>query len=200
MNMDTVMNYIQSYGHFMIFLFMFFGIVGIPAPEESLVFFIGVLIAQHRMAAVSSASWALLGVFAGMIFAYAGGRLVGYPLLNKFGKYIGVTRERWEKAKHKLENNVNRTILFGFYMPGIRQISPYLAGIANVGVIRFVILSAIGSILWIVPFLLAGFFIGRTFNINPDYVPFIGLLFLAVFIVYVLVKWLRKRKKKRKRL
>ena len=200
MNMDTVMDYIQSYGHFMIFLFMFFGIVGIPAPEESLIFFIGVLIAQHKLAAMSSTTWALLGAFTGMIVAYAGGRFVGYPLLNRFGKYIGVTKERWERAKHKLEKNVNRTILFGFYMPGIRQISPYLAGIANVGAIRFIILSAIGSILWIMPFLLAGYFIGRSFNINPDYVPFIGLVFLAVFIGYVLFKWLGKRKKKRKRL
>jgi len=198
MSMDVVMDYIHQYGYIIIFLFLFFGIVGIPAPEESLIFFIGVLIAQDKLNATLATFCSVGGAFTGMMVAYIGGRFIGYPLLNKFGKYIGLTKERWEKAEQKYRYNVNRTILFGFYMPGIRQISPYFAGIANVGMPRFILLSLLGALLWIMPFLLGGYFIGRSFNVNPEYVPYLGLFFLIIFIAYFLVKWLRKKRRKRK--
>ena len=41
MNIETILHYIDIYGYLIIFLFLFFGIVGIPAPEESLLFLIG---------------------------------------------------------------------------------------------------------------------------------------------------------------
>lgn len=41
--------YVQSYGYVMLFLFLFCGIVGIPAPEESLLFFVGVVIAKNQL-------------------------------------------------------------------------------------------------------------------------------------------------------
>lgn len=200
MSMNAVMDYIQQYGYIIIFVFLFFGIVGIPAPEESLIFFIGVLIAQDKLTGVLAVLCAIGGAFTGMMTAYVGGRFIGYPLLNKFGKYIGVTTERWEKAEHKYRENVNKTIIFGFYMPGIRQISPYFAGIANVGMPRFIVLSFLGAVVWVMPFILAGYFIGRSFNVNPEYVPYLGLLFLVIFISYFFVKWIRSKRSKRKNL
>jgi len=198
MNIDTILHYIELYGYIIIFLFLFFGIVGIPAPEESLIFLIGVLIAQDKLSPVLSTACAIGGAVIGMLVAYIGGRFIGFPLIRKFGKYIGITTERWKKAEHKYKHNVHKTVLFGFYMPGIRQISPYFAGIAKVPIIRFSILSVLGSILWIFPFLLCGYFIGRSFNVDPEYVPYIGVLFLVLFIGYFLFQWIRKKRKKRK--
>lgn len=200
MNTDTIMNYIEGYGYFIIFLFLFFGIVGIPAPEESLIFLIGVLIAQQRLAADKAILSCVSGALIGMLLAYLGGRYVGEPLIQRFGKYVGITRERWHKVEEKYKRNINKTILFGFYMPGVRQISPYFAGIAKVPFWRFSLLSLLGTILWLAPFLVIGYYLGQTFDINPDYVPYIGVLFLLLFIVFVLVKWLRgRREKKNKR-
>ncbi|MFD6442012.1 DedA family protein [Peribacillus sp. NPDC060186] len=132
MNIDTLLGFIDLYGYLIIFLFLFFGIVGVPAPEESLLFLIGVLIVQGKLSFGLAVLCAILGAFIGMLTAYVCGKYVGYPFINKYGKYIGITNERWEKAKNNYMENAKKTIVFGFYIPGIRQISPYFAGISNI--------------------------------------------------------------------
>lgn len=199
MSIDVIINYLHQYGYLIIFAFLFFGIVGIPAPEESLLFLIGLLIAQHRLHAGMSVLSAGGGALSGMLVAYWLGRSIGYPFIYKFGKYAGITQERWKKAEEKYGKNVKKTILFGFYMPGIRQISPYFAGIASVGFWKFMLLSLIGTITWIAPFIVLGYYAGQMFHLNPEYASYLGFVFLLVFLLYILIKWLRIKMQKRKR-
>jgi membrane protein DedA with SNARE-associated domain len=193
MNIETVLHYIEVYGYLVITLSLFFGIVGIPAPEESLLFLIGVLIVHHKLSFGPAVLCAILGAFFGMLTAYVCGKYIGYPFIKKYGKYIGITDERWESAKNKYTKNARKTILLGFYMPGIRQISPYFAGITKVSFWEFFFFSMLGTLLWTVPFMVAGYFAGKVFHINPNYVPYLGLLLLAAFLIYVLFKHFKKR-------
>lgn len=196
MNIEMVLNNIEIYGYIVIVLSLFFGIVGIPAPEESLLFLIGVLIVHHKLSFGPAILCAILGALLGMLTAYICGKYVGYPFIKRYGKYIGVTDKRWENARNKYSGNVQKTILLGFYMPGIRQMSPYFAGITKVPFRRFFTFSLLGTILWIVPFIVAGYYAGKFFNINPANVPYLGVLFLVVFLIYILIKHLKKRKQK----
>ena len=129
-----------------------------------------------------------------MLAAFGFGKYVGHPFINKYGKYVGITRERWNKVQLQFQKNSHKTILFGFYMPGIRQVCPYFAGIAQVPFFQFVLFSLLGTLLWIFPFIAAGYFAGTAFNINPKYVPYIGVFFLFIFVMYVFIKLLRKKK------
>jgi membrane-associated protein len=196
MNIDTVLSYIEVYGYIIITLSLFFGIVGIPAPEESLLFLIGVLIVHHKLSFVPAVLCAILGAFFGMLTAYVLGKYVGYPFIKKYGKYIGITDERWENARNKYTKNVQKTILLGFYMPGIRQISPYFAGITKVLFREFFFFSLLGTLLWTVPFIVAGYYAGKVFNINPANVPYLGVVLLVAFLIYVLIQHFRKKKRK----
>ncbi|AOH53652.1 hypothetical protein ABE28_004760 [Peribacillus muralis] len=196
MNIDTILHFINIYGYLIIFLFLFLGIVGIPAPEESLLFLIGVLIAQHKLSFGPSLSSAFLGAFTGMLAAYVCGKYVGYPFIDKYGKYVGITNERWEKTKINYMENIQKTVIFGFYIPGMRQISPYFAGISRIPFRKFFLLSLLGTFLWTVPFIVAGYYLGNAFNINPQYVPYLGVLFLFIFVFYVTFKYIKRKKQK----
>ncbi|PJN90283.1 DedA family protein [Bacillus sp. mrc49] len=196
MNIDTILHFINIYGYLIIFLFLFLGIVGIPAPEESLLFLIGVLIVQDKLAFGLSVLSAFLGAFIGMLVAYVCGKYVGYPFINKYGKYVGITKERWEKAKINYMENIQKTIVFGFYIPGMRQISPYFAGISNIPFRKFFFLSLLGTFLWTVPFIVAGYYMGNAFNINPEYVPYLGVFFLFIFVLYGTFKYIKRKKQK----
>lgn len=193
MNIETILNYIDIYGYLIIFLFLFCGIIGIPAPEESLLFLIGVLIVQSKLSFGLAVLSAFLGAFIGMLTAFGVGKYLGQPFIKKLGKYVGITSERWGKVENKYRQNVRKTILFGFYMPGIRQISPYFAGITNISFRKFFLFSLIGTLLWTVPFIVVGYYAGKMFHINPEYVPYIGVLFLIVFLVFVLIKYIRNQ-------
>ncbi|MCK1993140.1 DedA family protein [Peribacillus muralis] len=196
MNIDTILHFINIYGYLIIFLFLFLGIVGIPAPEESLLFLIGVLIAQDKLSFPLSVLAAFLGAFLGMLVAYVCGKYVGYPFINKYGKYVGITNERWEKAKRNYMENIQKTIVFGFYIPGMRQISPYFAGISSTPFRDFFLLSLLGTTLWIGPFIVAGYYLGSAFNINPEYVPYLGVFFLIIFVIYGAFKYIKRKKQK----
>ncbi|WP_458413225.1 DedA family protein [Schinkia sp. CFF1] len=188
MSIDAISQAIQAHGYLIIAVFLFFGIVGIPAPEESLLFLVGLLIAHHQLSFGAAVVSSILGAFVGMLTAYGFGKFVGFPFIIKFGKYVGITVERWEKAKNKYSKNVHKTILFGFYMPGIRQISPYFAGISKHPFNKFVAFSLLGTILWVGPYIVAGYYAGNVFRINPEYVPYAGLLLFVIFLAYVFIK------------
>lgn len=158
MNIETFIDYLNMYGYIIIFIFLFFGIVGIPAPEESLLFLIGVSIDQHSLAIVPAGLSAFFGAFSGMFSAYAVGKFIGSPFIHKYGRYVGITEERWDRVINKYRKNARKTIIFGFYMPGIRQISPYFAGMNKIPFLDFLLTSLLGTVLWIFPFILIGYY------------------------------------------
>ncbi|GKV69263.1 membrane protein [Sporosarcina sp. NCCP-2716] len=195
MTIETLTDTVLRYGSLIIFVLLFFGIVGIPSPEESLTFLIGVLIAEHQLSAIPSAAAAVAGAWSGMLTAYAGGRFIGYPLLHKIGRFIGLTKERWEKAEQSFKRRRRRTILFGIFMPGIRQISPYFAGLTKMPFYEFAILGGAASASWVLPFLLAGYFLGRSFDVNPSYVALVGVVFLSIMIGWFIYKKVRAKQR-----
>ena len=87
MNMDTVNQYLDAYGYGVIFIFLFFGIVGIPAPEESLLVLIGILSGQNEERLIYSILTAYAGTFVGMLTAYGAGRFFG-PTVLRYGRFI----------------------------------------------------------------------------------------------------------------
>lgn len=194
MNIQTITHYIEHYGYFVIFLFLFFGIVGIPAPEESLLFLIGVLSVHHQLTLGLAILCSILGAFVGMLTAYLIGKYAGSPMIKKYGKYVGITEDRWEKVSHNYTKNARKTILLGFYMPGIRQISPYFSGIMSIPFQRFFLYSLLGTLLWTIPFIATGYFAGKIFHVNPAFVPYVGVSLLILFFLYVAVKFIKKEK------
>ncbi len=188
MSIDAITQYIGLYGYIILFVCLFFGIVGIPAPEESLLFLTGILISHHQLSMGPALIYTELGAFIGMLVAYACGRYLGTPFINKFGKYIGLTQERWGNIENRYKKSAYKTITFGFYLPGIRQLSPYFAGISKVPFGRFFLFSLLGSVIWTIPIILVGYFTANSININPKYVPYVGVALFVIFIIYVLIK------------
>ena len=197
MNMDTVNHYLDAYGYSVIFIFLFFGIVGIPAPEESLLVLIGILSGQDEERLIYSILTAYAGTLVGMLTAYGVGRFFR-PAVLRYGRFIGLTRERWDRLSSGYMGRINRALFIGFYIPGIRQINPYFAGMKQVPFVHYLVISVVGSALWVAPFVLLGHFAGKSFHINPDVVPYFGFALLVLFLLGVFVKWLkRKRLEKR---
>ncbi|MEH7480535.1 DedA family protein [Neobacillus drentensis] len=194
MNVETIINYINIYGYLVIFLFLFFGIVGIPAPEESLLFLIGVLSYHHKLSIGLAILSSILGAFIGMQTAYLIGKYAGSPFIKKFGKYVGISDDRWEKVSRIYTKNVRKTIVIGFYLPGIRQISPYFAGITNIPFRMFFLFSLLGTLLWTIPFIVGGYYAGKVFHINPDYIPYLGMVFFILFLLFVIRKYIKRKK------
>ncbi|RIJ66665.1 DedA family protein [Rummeliibacillus sp. POC4] len=199
MSIDVITEYINSYGYIILFICLFFGIVGIPAPEESLLFLTGILISHHHLAMGSALVYSELGAFIGMLTAYYFGKYLGKPFIDRFGRHIGLTKEKWSVIENRYKANARKAITFGFYLPGVRQISPYFAGIAHFPFRQFFLFSLIGSVIWTIPIILAGYYTARVIYINPKYVPYLGVFLFVLYLVHLLwKKIIYKNKRKQK--
>jgi membrane-associated protein len=197
MGSDQIIHYIQEYSYFIIFLFLFFGIVGIPSPEESLLFLVGVLAAHGQLSMSWGILFSFLGTFAGMIIGYYAGKFVGFPIINKYGKWVGITEEKAVSFEAQFTKNSSKTLIMGFFMPGLRQVAPYLSGIFSINILRYLVISGAGSLLWSITYILLGWGLGSSFPINPNYVPYLGVGLLVIFLVTSLTRYLRKKRKER---
>ncbi|MEH7368884.1 DedA family protein [Priestia megaterium] len=190
MDLTIISQYIHSYGYIVILLVLFCGIVGIPAPEESFLILLGMFIAKHQLNLYESSLFAFLGVITGMLTAYGLGRYAGTPFFDKYGKYVGLTKEKIEAASGSYHKYGIWTILFGLYIPGLRQISPYMAGISRYPFLLYLLLSVVGSLVWVLSFLILGYYVGDRVHIS-----YIIMGAVAFFVIYLLIK--RKRNRKR---
>ncbi|MEG9295510.1 DedA family protein [Mangrovibacillus sp. Mu-81] len=197
MGSEQIIHYIQMYSYFIIFLFLFCGIVGIPSPEESLLFLIGVLAAHGQLSMLWGIVFSFLGTYTGMIGGYYGGKLIGYPIINKYGKWIGITKDKADDFETQFKRNSSKTLVMGFFMPGLRQVAPYLSGIFSINIMRYLLITCAGSMIWTITYILLGWGLGSSFPINPNYVPYLGVGLLVIFIVSSLARYLRKRRKVR---
>ncbi|REK60092.1 MAG: DedA family protein [Geobacillus sp.] len=194
--MDTgvLFSYVHSYGYAIIFLFLFFGVVGIPAPEESLLFFLGIFIAKQQLLwqYCFMASWC--GVVAGMVIAYGLGRFFGAPFIKRYGKYIGIKEEKWERTKRLFHRHGKWVILFGYYVPGVRQVSPYMAGVIRFPFRSFLLHASVGAAIWTIPIIVVGMLLGRHVKIPLIYFPMFGI---AAFLLFLSGMWVAQRFRKK---
>lgn len=195
MSVDYILGLVEQYGPLVIFICLFFGVVGIPAPEETLVVIIGILIHEHALPACSSIVSAFLGVFCGFLSSYAVGRYAGSSFLYKVTRFLRMSDFKVKAFQEKYEASYKRAILIGLYIPGARQINPYLAGMSNINFIPYLIVSLIGTTIWVVPFMTLGFVTANVVTIKYEYLPLIGIIIGLSFVLYFVIKKQRKSNK-----
>jgi len=102
---------------------------------------------------------ATAGASLGATAAYQVGFYVGRPLVKRFGCYVGLGEPevRWTEAWFAKYGDAGN--LIGHALPGVRSFTSFLAGIARMGVRRYVSFTALGSGIWNVALALAGFYL-----------------------------------------
>ncbi|MGM7636886.1 DedA family protein [Bacillus sp. Hm123] len=191
--METhILDYLSQYGYILLFMIGFFGIVGIPVPEESLFVYIGLLAKQSGIAFIPAWLAIACGAFVGMITSYLLGRKIGKPLLNRYGKYLGVSDERMKKFA--LHWDMRNSLVVGFFIPGIRQFNPYFAGISKFPFLFFTIISVFGSLIWVLIYMLIGFVISSYIDIHPVYLTIAGAVFFIGFVIQLMIKSFKSKR------
>ncbi|MFC4618836.1 DedA family protein [Camelliibacillus cellulosilyticus] len=184
--MEHFQHFIGTYGYIAIFILLVMGIAGVPAPEESMMVFVGITISQGSLNFSYSLLAAFLGTCTGMLLSYTIGFWIGQPFLKRFGKYFGMSGKRWEKATRAFEKYAFWAVAFGFFVPGIRQVNPYMAGISRVAFIPYLIAGTIGAAIWTAVFLSIGYFLGykleALFTFTPKHIA-IGLFALLILFI-----------------
>ena len=179
-----------SWTYLILFLIVFCetGLVVTPfLPGDSLLF------AGGAIAAVSGLSvnflFILLAVAAviGDTVNYAAGKYLGLKVFARF-----IDPRHIEKTHRFFEKYGGKTIVIARFVPIVRTVAPFVAGIGAMSYGKFITYNVAGGIAWVAVCLYAGFFFGNlTFVKNNFSLVILGIIFLS--ILPGIVEYLRHR-------
>lgn len=158
---DHLLGLVFHYSYLGLFAAMALGLFGLPVPDEVLLTAAGFQISQGGM----KLGWTMLAAIAGSVFgmsaSYALGRLLGFPLLRKYGKHFGLTEGRLERHGKLMAKWGQAVILLGYFVPGLRHVTALLSGVGRRPYPAFALYAAMGALLWTSVYELAGSLLGE---------------------------------------
>lgn len=155
---EAFIHLLHQYGSIALFFLLALGIFALPIPDETLLVLSGLLIAQAKLPLVPTLIAAYTGSMFGITLSYILGFFVGKKALFRFGGYIGITHEKMKKVHEWFERFGKWTLLFGYYIPGIRHLTGFASGSAYLKYWEFATFAYTGAIIWVSTFLSIGYF------------------------------------------
>lgn len=191
---------IQAYGfwtYLILFIIIFCetGLVIMPyLPGDSLLFVAGALAGAGILNPEILIITLILAAVLGDTVNYWIGHTTGMKLIEK--KYSLVRRDHLRMTEEYFGKYGGMTIVIARFVPFIRTFAPFLAGVGKMQYRWFLSYNAIGGTLWILAFVLAGYFFGSIPFVqeNFGYVIYaiIGLSFFAVAsIIFGMIRSMR---------
>jgi membrane protein DedA with SNARE-associated domain len=162
---ETILRWVIEYGYIGIFSVLALGIVGAPIPDEGVLAFAGYLVYEGKLLLVPTMAAAFLGSACGITLSYGLGRTVGIYLISKFGHAVHITGDKVTHVYTWYERVGKWGLLFGFYLPGVRHLIGFGAGIAQLPAPTFALFAFTGAFIWSVTFVGAGYFLGREWTL-----------------------------------
>jgi membrane protein DedA with SNARE-associated domain len=142
---------------------------------------------------------ATVGSLAGALVGYAIGAWGGRPLLDRYGRYVGIGAEDLDRADRWFERWGSWAVFLGRMVPLVRTFVSYPAGISRMPMGRFMLFSALGSLPWNAALILAGFAVGERYpEIEAALKPFEYVIYVVVLVgVAALIarRWIGKRRR-----
>ncbi len=162
---ERLLPILQEYGLLAIFITMALESACIPIPSEIVVPYGGVLAAQGHVHLWQVVVVATAANLAGSLAAYAAGRYGGRAFIERYGKYLLISRHHLHKADEWFERRGELTVLLTRLMPGIRTFISVPAGVSRMHIGRFVAYSTAGAIPWNLGLALAGWYFGSNWAV-----------------------------------
>jgi membrane-associated protein len=184
---------IQAYGfwtYLILFAIIFCetGFVVMPfLPGDSLLFVAGALAGTGFLNPELLIVSLIIAAVLGDTVNYWIGHTVGMSLLER--KYCVIRRDHLEKTEEYFQKYGGLTIVIARFVPFIRSFAPFLAGVGKMSYRWFITYNVVGGALWVLLFVLAGYFFGNLpivqENFNYVIYAIIALSLLAVASIIV---------------
>lgn len=190
---------IHQYGYLAVFGLIFLEDFGVPSPGELTLIGTSVIAAEKGLNISFVLILAWLGAVAGDNIGFMIGHFGGIRLLEKYGRFVGLSREKLIYTRDFFNRWGGSVVIFARFVEILRQLNGIIAGSLGMSWKHFFVFNAVGASLWVAFWGLGTYFLGQVFFL---YLPMIikgsyalGALTIVGLIVIGGVWWVRKRKK-----
>jgi membrane protein DedA with SNARE-associated domain len=181
-----IIKVISTLGYAGVALLMAIESACIPLPSEVIMPFSGYLVYTGRFNLWLVAVAGAVGCVVGSLVAYWVGMYGGRPFIEKYGRYILVSRRDLDLADRWFGRYGEIIIFASRLLPVVRTFIAFPAGVARMNVPRFILYTFLGSLPWCLGLAYVGQLLGAEWDKNEalkawfhrfDFV--IGLVILA---------------------
>jgi membrane protein DedA with SNARE-associated domain len=186
---------IAHFGYFGIIFVLIGGIVGLPIPDEVLLTYVGYKVFQGTISYIPTLLSAFVGAIGGISLSYYIGYKFGLLLIKKFGSKIHITEEKINRTQKLFLKIGPVLILVGFFIPGVRHLTAYVAALNRFPFRKFAAYAYTGAFLWAFTFITLGRKLGENWGIVDFYVSKYSMLLIVLIIILSVILYLFWRKR-----
>jgi membrane protein DedA with SNARE-associated domain len=180
-----VESFLVQAGYGALILFAFLQGCCIPIPSEITFGFAGVLAYQGHLNLALVIILGTLAELAGSFVSYGVGRVAERPVIEKFGRYVLITKSDLDRAERFLAGRGGWAIPLGRVLPLVRSFTSLVAGFAGVPPLRFGVLSLIGTVIYAATVASIGYAVGSAWHRVTHDLSQAGYIIAAVVVVAV---------------
>lgn len=177
---------INNYGfetYLILFLIIFLetGLVVTPfLPGDSLIFAAAAFAAMGMLNICVLVGILMVAAILGDTANYEIGRVFGNKLIKIGGGKL-IKKEHIDKTNEFYEKHGGKTIIFARFIPIVRTLAPFVAGIGKMNYRTFISFNALGGILWVLGVSALGYFFGNISIVKENFeLVVIGIIVLSI--------------------
>jgi membrane-associated protein len=169
-------------------------LIGFFLPGDSLMFTVGVVAGAGKLDIVLVNLVMMAAAIIGDGVGYALGRRTGPHIFNRPNSRF-FHQEHLQRTKAFYEKHGGKTIIYARFIPILRTFAPFVAGVAEMGYIRFLSFNIFGGIGWVFALTMLGYALGNVPVVRQHFEKAVLLIiFISVLpIVFEVYKARRKR-------
>jgi membrane protein DedA with SNARE-associated domain len=184
-----VITTIDYTGYFGVWFLMALESCGIPMPSEVIMPFAGFLVFDGKMNFWLIVIAGTLGNLVGSWLAYWIGSVGGRPLIEKYGKYILISKHDLDLADKWFKKYGDWTVFFGRLLPVVRTYISFPAGIAKMDFKKFSVYTTLGALPWTAVFAWLGVKMGANWELIREKLHTFDMT-IAVVVVLVIALYI----------
>jgi membrane protein DedA with SNARE-associated domain len=144
----TWFGWVRDWHYLGVFLLMAMESSVLPVPSELVIPPAAYWAAQGEMSMPGVVIAGTAGSYFGAMVMYVGSRLLGRPLVVRYGKFILISPAKLEQAERFLVRYETGGVFFARLLPVIRHLIGIPAGIVRMKPMPYSVMTIIGSAVW----------------------------------------------------
>ncbi len=166
-----ILEWLTGLGHWGIMLGLMIEVI----PSEIVLSYGGFLVSQGKVSFALAVVFGTIGGVIAQIFVYWIGRYGGRPFLEKYGKYLLISKKHIDLSEEWFNKYGGGVIFTARFIPVVRHAISIPAGIARMSLTRFTVLTTLAVIPWSVFFIWLGMALGDQWkHIDEKAAPYMG--------------------------
>jgi membrane protein DedA with SNARE-associated domain len=190
---NVATDFISDVGVIAVFVLMTLESACLPVPSEAIMLFAGFAVSKGELTLVGIVAAGVLGNLVGSWIGYAIGYFGRLDLLERH-RIFHVNPQWLKRTEGWFERYGDATVFFSRMLPIVRTFVSLPAGVARMPLLRFSMLTVLGSIPWVLALGLLGQEVGanwETWRHNLGYIDYV----VAAAIVGGAIWWLLRRRR-----